>query len=65
VLVRLSVPPERPDFDRPRLCDGVRGGDLEGLLQAAALADSSLSDFDEAAAALLKERTLTFLERVG
>jgi dienelactone hydrolase len=28
-------------------------------------ADSSLSDFDEEAAALLKERTLMFLERVG
>jgi dienelactone hydrolase len=28
-------------------------------------ADSSLGDFDEEAAALLKERTLAFLERVG
>jgi dienelactone hydrolase len=28
-------------------------------------ADSSLGDFDEEAAALLKERTLTFLQRVG
>ena len=28
-------------------------------------ADSSLSDFDEEAAALLKERTVKFLERVG
>ncbi len=28
-------------------------------------ADSSLSDFDEEAAALLKERTLAFLEAVG
>jgi len=28
-------------------------------------ADSSLSDFDEGAAALLKERVLVFLEAVG
>jgi dienelactone hydrolase len=28
-------------------------------------ADSSLSDFDEQAAGLLKERTLDFLQRVG
>jgi hypothetical protein len=34
-----SVPPERPDLDRPRLGDRARGRGLDGLLRAAALDD--------------------------
>jgi dienelactone hydrolase len=35
------------------------------LYEGKAFEDPSLSDYDEEAAGLLKERTLTFLERVG
>ena len=39
-----STPPERPDFDRPRLGGGVPGRDLDGLVHAAALDDVEPAD---------------------
>ena len=46
----------------------AEAGDAELFLYPGSghlFADPSLSDYDEEAAGLLKERTLTFLERVG
>src|SRR5918999_3195454 len=44
VVYPRSVPPERPDLDRPDLGDRVAGCDLDGLLQAAALDDVEAAD---------------------
>ena len=42
--VPRSVPPERPDFDRPELRNRMPGGDLDGLLEAPALDDVEPAD---------------------